>query len=206
MIDIQSVLVSHAQWLADPATGQRAILSGANLNGANLSRANLNDANLSRANLSGAILSDATLSGANLNDANLSRANLSGAILIDATLSGANLNGANLSRAILRGAILSGAKGLPIAVDASERLGAAATAALAEPNALQMEAWHTCDTTHCLGGWAIHQAGPLGAVLEGALGAPIAALLLLGPEAQSHFWDSNEDARVYLQSVLDAAA
>ena len=68
-----------------------------------------------------------------------------------------------------------------------------------------MESWHTCDTVHCIGGWAIHQAGPLGAVLEQALGAPIAALLLLGPDAQSHFWDGNWDARVYLQSVLNAA-
>jgi hypothetical protein len=76
---------------------------------------------------------------------------------------------------------------------------------LAEPDALEMKSWHTCDTVHCIGGWAIHQAGPLGAVLEQALGAPIAALLLLGPDAQSHFWDDNENARIYLQSVLDGA-
>ena len=160
MTDYAPILAAHAQWLADPTTGQRADLSLADLSGANLSGANLSDANLSLANLS----------GANLGDANLGRA-----------------------------------KGLPVTADSGERLVAAATAALAELDALEMESWHTCDTVHCIGGWAIHQAGPLGAVLERTLGASIAALLLLGPEAQSHFWDNNEDARIYLQSVLDAA-
>jgi hypothetical protein len=160
MIDLKPTLAAHAQWLADPATGQRANLCGANLSGANLS-----DANLSRANLG----------GANLSDANLSRANL------------------------------CGASGLPVVADSAERLIAAAAAATAEPGALAMQTWHTCETTHCLGGWAIHQAGPLGTLLEQTLGAPIAALLLLGPEAYAHFYDSNEDALAYLRSVLDEA-
>ena len=195
MTDYAPILAEHAQWLADPATGQRANLRGANLRGADLYSANLRGANLRGANLRGA-----NLSGADLYSANLSGADLSGADLYSANLSGADLGDANL-----RGAKLSGASGLPVVADSAERLIAAAAAATAKPDALEMESWHTCDTTHCLGGWAIHQAGPLGAVLEQTLGAPIAALLLLGPEAQSHFWDSREDALAYLQSVLDKA-
>jgi uncharacterized protein YjbI with pentapeptide repeats len=165
MIDYAPTLAAHAEWLVDPAFGQRANLSDANLN-------------------------DADLSGADLSDADLRRA---------------DLRDANLRDASLRDADLNGARGIPIVADSAERLVAAATAALAEPDALEMESWHTCDTVHCIGGWAIHQAGPIGAVLEQAFGAPIAALLLLGLDAQSHFWDDNENARVYLQSVLDAA-
>ena len=64
-----------------------------------------------------------------------------------------------------------------------------------------MYKWHTCDTTHCIAGWATH-LHPEGEELEGRHGAQIAGLLLLGTEAHSHFYDSNEDAREYLESVL----
>jgi hypothetical protein len=225
MIDLKPTLAAHAQWLADFATGQRANLRGADLRGANLrgadlscadltgaglSSANLTGADLSGADLRGANLVFANLRGANLTDANLSDADLRDANLTGADLSGADLRGASLVFANLRGADLAGVdlsdvSGLPFVADSAERLIAAAAAATAKPGALEMQSWHTCETTHCLGGWAIHQAGPLGALLERTLGASIAALLLLGPEAYAHFWDSNEDARAYLQSVLDEA-
>jgi hypothetical protein len=38
--------------------------------------------------------------------------------------------------------------------------------AVSKPNALQMESWHTCDTTHCRAGWAVHLAGEKGYALE----------------------------------------
>jgi len=34
------------------------------------------------------------------------------------------------------------------------------------PDALNMSDWHTCDTTHCRGGWVIHLAGDDGYKLE----------------------------------------
>jgi len=56
--DLKATLAKHAEWLSDPATGERADLRGANLIGADLSGANLTDAllgyaDLTRANLVG---------------------------------------------------------------------------------------------------------------------------------------------------------
>jgi len=121
----------------------------------------------------------------------------------------ANLSGANLSRANLRGVYLSGADlrdaiGLPIAADAPARLRAVAIAALADADALEMDTWHTCETTHCIAGWAIHQAGEPGRILEALHGPALAGRLLLGNDAALHFCDDNDDAREWLQSVLDA--
>lgn len=38
--------------------------------------------------------------------------------------------------------------------------------ALLKPYALDMSNWHSCNTTHCRGGWAIHLAGNAGYELE----------------------------------------
>ena len=54
--DLKNILAAHAQWLADPTTGQRANLTGADLTGANLTRAYLTRAYLTRADLTGAII------------------------------------------------------------------------------------------------------------------------------------------------------
>jgi len=175
-LNLPEILTNHAQWLFDPATGQRAYLRDANLidanlRGANLIDANLNDANLSRANLRGA--------------------NLRGAHLIDAKLSGAHLIDAKLS----------GTLGLAIAADAPQRLRATAIAALAD-GALEMKAWHSCSTTHCLAGWLIHQAGEVGRLLEAAVGPGVAGLMLGGIEAHGHFYDDNEAATEWLRSVV----
>ena len=86
--------------------------------------------------------------------------------------------------------------------DAADRLRAVADAALASDDALEMDAWHSCGTSHCIGGWAIHQAGEVGRLLEASMGAEVAGLMLLGTEAHSHFFDDNKKAREYLQSVL----
>ena len=179
----------------------RANLSGANLSEADLIRADLSGANLIRANLSEADLRMANLSEADLIRANLSGANLSGANLSEADLSGADLSGANLSGANLIRADLSGAKGLPIAADASDRLKAVAVTAL-QPDALEMSDWHTCGTTHCIAGWAIHLAGEPGRLMESMMGPELAGLLLLGTEAHQHFHDSNEKALEYLREVV----
>jgi uncharacterized protein YjbI with pentapeptide repeats len=141
---------------------------------------------------------------ADLSCADLSGAHLSGANLSGANLSGANLSRANLSCAHLSGANLSGVKGLSIAADARQRLRSVATAAL-QDDALAMGAWHTCETTHCIAGWAIHQAGEPGRLLEATLGSQVAGLMLLGIEAHAHFYDSNEKAAEYLRNVLEAA-
>jgi hypothetical protein len=142
-------------------------------------------------------LSSANLSYANLHFADLSSANLSSADLSDADLSYANLSSANLSYA----------NGLPIAADAQQRLRAVASHVLARPQILQMGSWHNeCGTTHCLAGWAIHQAGTLGEVLEKLYGPYMAGLLLLGVDAAEHFYDGTDETIEWLQSVAQEAA
>jgi uncharacterized protein YjbI with pentapeptide repeats len=139
-----------------------------------------------------------------LTRANLTGADLTGAYLTGANLTGADLTGAYLTRAYLSGANLSGVIGLKIAADAPARLLAVARAAL-QPGALYMNDWHTCETTHCISGWAVHLAGEVGCVLETAVGVHMAGLYLLGVEAAGHFYDTNKEATKYLQSVIDAA-
>lgn len=104
-----------------------------------------------------------------------------------------------LSNADLRNADLLGAK-LPREPEQG-LLQKVAQAALA-PEALNMGTWHTCETVHCIAGWAC--ALTRDKSLEGTHGPQVAGLLLLGAEAHSHFFDSNEDATAYLQSVLDS--
>jgi hypothetical protein len=191
MLNLPEILASHARSLAGDPSGECANLDGANLDGANLDRANLDRASLNGANLDGANLDRANLNGANLNGANLDRASLDRASLVGASLNGASLNRANLV----------GATGIVIAADAPQRLQAAAAAAIQE-GALEMATWHFCETTHCLGGWLIHQAGEAGRLLEAAVGPEAAGLMLGGVDAHSHFYDSNEAATEWLRSVL----
>jgi hypothetical protein len=232
---LQEVLTLHRAWLNGAAEGRGADLRGADLrgavlSGADLSYADLSGADLSYADLSGADLSGAVLRGADLSGADLSYADLRGADLRGAVLSGAVLSGADLSGAVLRGAVLSGADlsyadlrgadlrgavlsgavlsdsfGLSIAADAPARLLAVARAALASPDALEMGSWHKCDTTHCICGWAEHLGGPLAELIIRTQGNDAGGLMLLGVEAHAHFYKTNEEARAFLQSVIDQA-
>lgn len=176
------------------------MLAGASLRGAYLRNAILRGAYLRCADLVGANLRGACLAGADLRDADLASANLVGANLEGADLAGAELLFANLTGANLCDANLSDAKGLPVVADAPERLRAVAAAVLAAPETLDMDEWH-CGTTHCLAGMAIHQAGELGALLETLHGPYLAGVYLLGTEAASHFYDSNENALEWLRTV-----
>ena len=118
----------------------------------------------------------------------------------------ANLRGADLSWTNLRGADLRGANlDFPIASpeQAAPRIAAVARAAL-QADALHMGAWHTCDTTHCIAGWAVHLAGDEGKALEAKHGTHLAGLSLLGPEAAEHFYEDNEAATAWLRAKLDA--
>jgi hypothetical protein len=158
---------------------------------------------LSEADLSEADLSGADLSGANLSGAKLSSADLSGADLSEADLSGANLRGTSLRGANLREAKTDFEIATP--EQAAPRIIAVAKAAL-EPNALKMAYWHTCETTHCIAGWAIHLAGEEGKALADKFNPHIAGLSLLGPEAALHFYDIDETATAWLKSKLEGAA
>ncbi len=165
-------------------------LSYADLSYADLSDVDLNCANLSRANFTGTDLRSADLS-----DADLRGANLIGANLMNADLRDANLGRANLMNADLRSAFID----YQIEIGLINKV---AQHALANENALKMEDWHTCESTHCIAGWAVHLAEN-GKDLEKLYRTQVAGLLLLGPEAHSHFYDSKEDAREYLKQFLN---
>ena len=178
-----------------------ASLSGATLSDANLRDADLNDADLSNAalrgaSLRGATLRDATLSGANLNGADLSDADLSGADLSGANLSGATLRGANLSDANLRDADLSIVAGFATRESAVTLLDKIRAIVIdpAKPEALNMRDWHTCETTHCLAGWAQHLSGQPG-------DTQTVGTALIWPAAHM-FFASNAKVREFLERRL----
>lgn len=197
-----------------------ANLRGTNLEGASLRGANLEGAYLRRANLEGAYLYGANLKAANLNGANLSGANLSGAKLKGADLGGAYLSRANLSGSNLNGANLKGAdlnrvnlKGADLGLNLTKLItipdldGQILRLVTADPLALNMDQWHTCETTHCRAGWAITLAGAAGATLD-ALWGPITAGALIYATSYPdlpvpNFLASNEDA---LADIRERAA
>ncbi len=98
---------------------------------------------------------------------------LEAAVVARANLRGADLRGADLSEADLRGADLSEA-GIPTIPD----IHAAVYAAASAPGALDMTAWHTCETTHSRAGWVVTLAGEAGRALELSHGTSVAAALI----------------------------
>ena len=132
------------------------------------------------------------------NDANLRDANLSGANLIGADLSGADLSGANL-----RGAVLSGSEHLRV-----PQLHQKILAAIDAGGSLEMGDWHTCETTHCRAGWAIHLAGNIGRYLESLHGPAMAGALITQAscpwmEKVPDFYASNEDALADIRACAE---
>lgn len=69
-----------------------------------------------------------------------------------------------------------------------------------------MNSWHKCETTHCICGWAEHLGGPLANLIIKTQGNGLGGLMLLGVEAHAHFYKTNEEARAFLQSVIDNAS
>lgn len=134
-----------------------------------------------------------------------------------------DLRGADFTDAILRntdfhGSNLIGATGITYYDGSQELLREIAAIVTERPDALDMDYWHgpegddwqdACDTAHCIGGWAVAlrrdtelEPGLTGHDLEELYGTQVAALMLLGPEAHSHFYDTYENARIYLQQAL----
>jgi len=172
-----------------------------------------------------AIANRQSLSGADLSGADLSGADLSGADLRSADLSGAYLSGADL-----RSAYLSGAKGID-ADGASKLLTEADYLEIRDTfrkkhpeipivanldssicqivnsgkGQLEMSTWHSCKTTHCRAGWAIHLAGKPGYELEEKFNAHYAGIMIYLASTGRHpdFFASNEDA---LKDICDWGA
>ena len=66
---------------------------------------------------------------------------------------------------------------------------------------LNMSAWHTCETTHCMAGWAIHLAGEPGHALEAKYGPHIAGRMIFTASTghTPHFFASDEQALIDLR-------
>ena len=132
--------------------------------------------------------------------ANLYGADLCGAYLYEANLCGAYLRGANLREANLCGADLREAKNwvkpdpkLPKKV---------AKKILKNPEkTLNMGDWHTCETTHCLAGWAVHLSGPAGYALEALVGPSTAGQILM-PTAAHLFDAADSEAITWAEEIL----
>ena len=182
MYEIKHRLTGKVLYRSDTADSVRdavveAVAAYANLTYAKLARADLADANLT----------GAQLAGANLAGANLARADLADANLTGAQLAGANLAGANLIRD----------PRIPRVPSLHRRMLAAIEA---DPKSFDMKTWHSCATTHCRAGWAIHLAGAAGYALEMGMSSPTAGTLIhlaSCPQLEGiapDFYASNEDA------------
>ena len=78
------------------------------------------------------------------------------------------IRGADLRGAFLRDADLYRVPQLHARIlDAIERGGS-----------LEMQKWHTCETTHCRAGWAVILAGPVGKYMEAQMGTAAAGALI----------------------------
>jgi hypothetical protein len=67
------------------------------------------------------------------------------------------------------------------------------------PDALDMTAWHTCDTTHCRAGWVVYLAGDAGKTLEAHTSTLFAAMQIYDasskiPVSPVRFFEGNETA------------
>ena len=204
---------------------KQAVTAGANLRGADLQDANLagakrvgatfwdadlRGANFEGADLRGADLWGADLRGASFEGADLRGAKLRGAELEDTIFEGAKLRGKNLESVNLRDANLQGANfgdaEVPVVKDLHQRVYAAAS----KPDALDMDRWHACETTHCRAGWIVHLAGEPGYALESRTTTAVAAHLIAEksgiPVKTSEFYISNKDALEVMRKAAELEA
>ena len=205
-------------------TLEHAVEERATLNGAILDNAILDGARLDGANLNGARLVGANLDGARLDGANLVCARLNGASLVGASLVGASLNGARLNGASLVGASLGYAKLNNASLDDAqwamliERYHPPIIADIdrvilseieADGNALEMNNYHVCKTTHCRAGWAIHKAGEAGYALERSVGPWLAGALIYKASRPDRpvpdFFATNEEAMADIRRCAETA-
>ena len=72
---------------------------------------------------------------------------------------------------------------------------------------LNMATWHSCGSTHCRAGWAIHLAGKEGYALEKKNGDPQhagAAIYRASTGRVPHFFASDEDALEDIKACAEA--
>lgn len=83
--------------------------------------------------------------------------------------------------------------------------------AVTEQGELKMDEWHTCDTTHCRGGWVTHLAGEDGKALEKETSPLFAAMQIYKASSPIRvspvrFFDSNEKAMEDIKNCAELEA
>jgi hypothetical protein len=74
-----------------------------------------------------------------------------------------------------------------------------------------MDAWHTCEKTHCRAGWAVTLAGEAGKRLEQFFNTELAAMMIYDASCPNYkinpvrFHDSNEDALADMKKLAEHA-
>jgi uncharacterized protein YjbI with pentapeptide repeats len=197
--------------------------AGKKLQNANLQNSDFTDANFRRANLEDACLVeayfvDADMRGANLHsaylrDTNFQGANLEGACLVNVDMRGADFRGANLKNADFtvaylrhvrfRGANLDGAL-LDYQIEDGLLLKVAHAALQDDAKHPDRHAGDEYKIGYGIVDFAMRLSEKTRELAE-INGMCVAALLTLGHEAHKYFFASNEDARKFLQSVVDNA-
>ena len=139
----------------------------------------------------------------NLNFANLNRASLDGARLNGASLNRAILDGASLNRASLNRASLYDAK-LP-SIAKIDNLFTQIHDRIKDGCDLEMDSWHTCETVHCIAGWAVVLAGDAGRVAESMIYTSAAGALIINESCPylngkvPDFTSSNEEGMRFIE-------
>lgn len=116
---------------------------------------------------------------------------------------------ARTSRARLTGATLTGAIGVRAPI--IPNIDAAILAAIEAPGcALEMANWHSCNTTHCRAGWAVHLCGDAGYALEDRVGSAAAGALIYAASRPGvpvpNFYSTNKDAMADIRKHAKAQA
>ena len=130
-----------------------------------------------------------------------------GLAIICAVNDGADLSGAKLKGATFKDIIL---KGVPKIDKIHQKVYEAAS----KENALDMDAWHTCETTHCRAGWVTTLAGEEGQKLEEKIRTANAALLIyiasdpdyISRDGIPDFYTDNEPALADMKRLADLEA
>ena len=75
-------------------------------------------------------------------------------------------------------------------------------------NRLDMESWHTCETTHCRAGWVVALAGTEGKALEKFFNTELAAMLIYKESGYEinpvRFYDSDTAAMEDMRKLAEA--
>jgi hypothetical protein len=83
--------------------------------------------------------------------------------------------------------------------------------AVSKPDALNMDTWHSCETTHCRAGWIVHLAGEAGKALEKKTSTLFAAMQIYRKSSDiqvspPRFYEPNEVAMADIKRCAELEA